>query len=295
MKLLVFGSLNIDDVYLVDHLVKEGETIDSRSYTRCEGGKGLNQAIALAKAGAEVYFAGAVGEDGAFLPAFLSSFGVRTEYIKTVDEPTGRAIIQVDDAGRNSIILYGGANRRISPETVDDVLCGFGEGDCILLQNEISSLDYLICAAHEKGMTIFLNPSPITEGLKRGPLGFVDWFILNEVEGYGLTGHTDEDGIIMELLRNYPSCRVLLTLGEKGSVYADAARRARRSAFPVDASDTTAAGDTFTGYFVNAILNSEEVDRALLIAAQAAAIAVSRFGAGRSIPYADEVERALTA
>lgn len=295
MKLLVFGSINIDDVYRLHHLVQEGETVDSQSYQRSEGGKGLNQAIALAKAGADVYFAGAIGGDGTYLLDFLSSFGVRTDYIQKLDVPTGHAIIQVDDEGRNCIILYGGANRCISPEIIDGILLNFGAGDCILLQNEISSLDYLIDAAHRKGMTILLNPSPITEKLKSDPLDLVDVFILNEIEGYGLTGKTDEDDIIDAMLERFPSCRVLLTLGEKGSVYGDAARRLRQAAIPADAQDTTGAGDAFTGFFVHAILLGETVAHAMETASQAAAIAVSRFGAGRAIPYKDEVEQAMAA
>jgi ribokinase len=293
MKLLVFGSINIDDVYRLHHLVREGETVDSQSYQRCEGGKGLNQAIALAKAGADVYFAGAIGEDGTYLLDFLSSFGVRTDYIQKLNVPTGHAIIQVDDEGRNCIILYGGANRCITPEIIDSILLNFGAGDCILLQNEISSLDYLIRAAHQKGMTILLNPSPITENLKSYPLDLVDLFILNEVEGYGLTGKTDEDEMMTAMLSRFPSCRVLLTLGEKGSVYADASRRIKQAAIRTDALDTTGAGDAFTGFFVRSILLGETVERAMQTASQAAAIAVSRFGAGRSIPYKDEVEQAM--
>jgi ribokinase len=207
--------------------------------------------------------------------------------------PTGHAIIQVDDEGRNCIILYGGANRCITPEIIDSILLNFGAGDCILLQNEISSLDYLIRAAHQKGMTILLNPSPITENLKSYPLDLVDLFILNEVEGYGLTGKTDEDEMMTAMLSRFPSCRVLLTLGEKGSVYADAQRRVKQAAIRTDALDTTGAGDAFTGFFVRSILLGETVERAMQTASQAAAIAVSRFGAGRSIPYKDEVEQAM--
>lgn len=294
MKLLVFGSINIDDVYRVHHLVQEGETVDSQSYQRYEGGKGLNQAIALSNAGAEVYFAGAVGEDGTHLLDFLSSFGVRTQYIHTLGESTGHAIIQVDDEGRNSIILYGGANRRISPEIIDDILRRFSADDSILLQNEISGVDYLIEAAHRKGMTLFFNPSPITEQLKRYPLGLVDYLILNEIEGHSLTGKTDENDILDVLLERYPSCHVLLTIGENGSIYGDSSRRVRQAAFQADVRDTTGAGDAFIGFFVRAILANETVADALRIASKAAAITVSRIGAGRSIPLADEVTQAMT-
>ena len=293
MKLLVFGSLNIDDVYRVNHLVKEGETMESRSYQRCEGGKGLNQAIALAKAGADVYMAGAVGADGTFLLDFLSSFGVHTEYMRTLSVPTGRAIIQVDDEGRNAILLYGGANRCVTPEIIDGVLGSFGEDDWILLQNEISGVDYLINAASGKGMTVLLNPSPLTEELKRSSLQRVDWFILNEVEGYGFTGKTGDNDIVADMLSQYPSSRVLLTLGERGAVYADVTQRVWQDAIRSNVQDTTGAGDTFTGYFIHSILTGNTIERAMRIASHAASIAISRMGAGRSIPYADEVMLAL--
>ena len=293
MKLLVFGSLNIDDVYRVCHLVKEGETLTARSYQRCEGGKGLNQAIAMSKAGMDVYMAGVVGEDGTFLLDFLSSFGVHTEYMQIMKTPTGRAIIQVDDEGRNAIFLYDGANYCITPEIVDGVLCNFCEGDWIVLQNEINGVDYLINAACGRDMIVLFNPSPLTEDLKRSSLQQVDWFILNEIEGYGLTGKSDENDIVAELLSQYPSSRVLLTLGERGAVYADTTRRVWQDAIRSNVQDTTGAGDTFAGYFVHSIVSGETIERAMRIAAHAASIAISRIGAGRSIPYADEVMVAL--
>jgi len=293
MKLLVFGSINIDDVYRLHHLVREGETVDSQSYQRYEGGKGLNQGIALANAGAEVYFSGAIGKDGLDLLNFLSSFGVRTEYIQTLGETTGHAIIQVDDAGRNCIILYGGANRQISPEIIESTLSNFEIGDSIILQNEISCVDSLIESAHRKGMTIFFNPSPVTEKMKNYPIGLADYLILNETEGYSLTGKTDENDIIDALLKRYPSCRVLLTIGEKGSIYDDTTQRIRQPAFQTDVVDTTGAGDTFIGFFVQSILSHRMIEDTLQIASMAASITVSRVGAGRSIPHADEVIRAL--
>ncbi len=295
MKLLVFGSLNIDHVYSLPHLVREGETLDSIAYQKNEGGKGLNQAIALAKAGSEVHFAGAIGKDGAFLLDFMSRFGIQTKNVRTLDVPTGHAIIQVDVKGLNSIILYGGANRSVSPAMIDEALGGFGEGDCLLLQNEISGLEHMLCAARSRGVTIILNPSPVTEELLRAPLELVDWLLLNEIEGRDLTGETEPKAILDALLGRYPACRAVLTLGEEGAVYADAARRVVQPAVKAETVDSTAAGDTFTGYFINAVLSGEPVERSLRRAAQAAAIAVSRPGAGRSIPYADEVDARMAA
>lgn len=295
MKLLDFGSLNIDHVYTLSHLVREGETLDSLSYVKNEGGKGLNQAVALAKAGAEVYFAGAVGKDGMFLLDFLSFYGVKTGHVWTLDVPTGHAVIQVDVQGRNSIILYGGANRHITPEMAEEVLSNFGPGDCVLLQNEISSLAHIIRSASARGIQIALNPSPITEDLSSAPLSLVDWFILNEIEGYDLTGRTAPEEILDGMLAKYPQSKVVLTLGDSGAVYADGTRRVYQPAIPATPVDSTAAGDTFTGYFLKTMLMGGTVEKSLLAAAQAASLAVARMGAGRSIPYEDEVTAALSA
>ncbi|MBO4298565.1 MAG: ribokinase [Clostridia bacterium] len=295
MKTLVFGSVNIDHVYRLSHLVREGETISSDEYRKNEGGKGTNQAVALAKAGLEVWFAGAIGKDGQFMKDYLTSFGVNTDDLRTLDAPTGHAIIQVDEEGRNSIILYGGANRMITPEMIGETLSHFAAGDYVLLQNEISGGEEIIRQAAGRGMHVALNPSPVSEELLSWPLELVEWLILNEIEGADITGLTDTEAMLDELLRRYPNCRVVLTLGEMGSVYADGQRRVRQGIMPVDAVDTTAAGDTFTGYFLQTVLAGGSVENALRTAAQAASIAVSRPGAGRSIPLKDEVRSALRA
>lgn len=163
MKILNFGSLNIDYTYSVDHIVHPGETITSGSLEVFPGGKGLNQSIALARAGADVYHAGLIGEDGIFLRDLCRESGVKTGYIRETETRTGNAIIQVSEKGENCIILYPGANREQTEEYIDEVLKGFGEGDVLLLQNEINLLDYLISKGAEKGMKIVLNPSPFDE------------------------------------------------------------------------------------------------------------------------------------
>ena len=293
MKLLVFGSLNIDHTYRLPHLVRPGETIASAAYRRSEGGKGFNQAAALACAGQEVFFAGAMGPDGLFLKEYLQTLQVRTDFLRTLDAPTGHAIIQVDGAGQNAIIIFGGANTMITPEMISDVLSHFDAGDWLLMQNEISCGDCLIRAAHARGMHVVLNPSPMSPEVLTWPLDKVAWLLLNEVEGGDVTGQRDPDAILDELLRRYPACHVVLTLGADGSVYADARQRIRQAAIPTDAIDTTAAGDTFTGYFLQSFLQDGDVSAALRKASHAAAIAVSRPGASRSIPRREEVEAAM--
>lgn len=293
MKLLDFGSLNIDHTYQLPHLVRPGETLASDSYHKSEGGKGFNQAVALAKAGQEVYLAGAIGQDGLFLRDYLQELGVHTEHLCVLDAPTGHAMIQLDTEGQNCIILFGGTNGMITEAMIDEVLADFGAGDYLLLQNEISHVDSILRAAHAKGMHIILNPSPMSPELLTWPLELVEWFILNEIEGADITGKTLPEEMLDELLRRYPACHVVLTLGERGSVYADAAQRIDQSIVTAHTVDTTAAGDTFTGYFIHALLQGEAIQQALKTAACASAITVSRPGAGRSIPAAEEVQAAM--
>ena len=292
MKMLVFGSMNIDHVYRMPHLVRAGETLSSSVYQRNPGGKGLNQAIALARAGMEVSFAGAIGRDGLFLRDYLASFGVDTSLVRVLEEPTGHAMIQLDEAGQNAIVLYGGANQQMTGASIRDTLADFGAGDCILLQNEINLLDEIVRQAKEKGMQVILNPSPMSGALPP-LLPLVDWLILNEVEGEDVTGCREPDAMLDALLERCPDCRVVLTLGVQGAMYADRTRRCFQPAFPVQVVDTTAAGDTFTGYFFQGVLGGGTVEEALRAAARASAIAVTRPGAGGSIPAMAEVAALL--
>ena len=294
MKILCFGSLNIDYTYKVEHFVQKGETISSQSLQVFSGGKGLNQSIALAKAGAEVYHAGAVGTDGGFLLRQLEEAGVNTEHVAVLDEVrTGNAIIQNDKDGDNCIILYGGANQAITREQVERVLESFNEGDYLLLQNEINELPYIMEKAHRKGMNVILNPSPMDEKMKELPLDDVDYFLLNEVEAGQIldTGETDGEILAERLLERFPGASIVLTLGSKGSIYADREQKIHQKAYRVRAVDTTAAGDTFTGFFMGSIICGKTVKDALDTAARAASIAVGRNGASDSIPKLDEVKK----
>ncbi|WP_418579053.1 ribokinase [Hungatella sp.] len=292
MRVLNFGSLNIDYVYNVDHIVKKGETISSDTLNVFCGGKGLNQSIALSKAGAEVYHAGVIGEDGAFLEEILRASGVHTRFVQMkADTRTGNAIIQKDRNGDNCILLYGGSNRAVTPVMADEVLEHFEAGDMLVLQNEISELSYLMERAHERGMVIALNPSPIDEELLKAPLQYVNYFILNEIEAKTLTNGVEEDNAMLEaMLKKFPNAEIILTLGERGSVYAKGTVRVEQGIYKVPVTDTTAAGDTFTGYYLASIIQGLSVEEALNMAAKASAIAVSRKGAAPSIPEREEVE-----
>lgn len=290
MKILNFGSLNIDYTYSVGHIVQPGETITSGSLEVFPGGKGLNQSIALARAGADVYHAGLIGKDGIFLRELCRNSGVNTDYIRVVETRTGNAIIQVSEKGENCIILYPGANREQTEEYIDEVMKGFGEGDVLLLQNEINLLDHLISEGAKKGMKIVLNPSPFDEKITACDLTKVSLFMINEVEGEQITGAKDPEQILEKMGTMYPGAETVLTLGDKGSVYANRTERIRQQPVKVKTVDTTAAGDTFTGYYLAAVMEGKDKPQAMKEAAYAAALAVSGKGASSSIPMKEDVD-----
>lgn len=289
MKVLNFGSLNYDYVYFLDHILVPGETIASSKMEVFCGGKGLNQSIALARAGIPVFHAGMVGEDGEDLLNMCKKNGVNTEFIKVISGKSGHTIIQVDKNGQNCILLYGGSNRCLTKEYIDEVLLNFEKGDFIILQNEVNYIDYIINKAYEKEMTIVLNPSPFDDSLKTCDLSKVSIFLLNEIEGEQITGEKIPEDILRVLQNKFPNAKIVLTLGNKGSIYQDQNIQFRQGIFKVEVVDTTAAGDTFTGYFIASMLQEKTIPEALKLAAKASAIAVSREGAVPSIPTLSEV------
>ncbi len=296
MKVLCFGSLNIDYTYKVPHFVKKGETLASERLQVFGGGKGLNQSVALAKAGTEVYHAGSIGQDGMFLLDMLKDAGANTDFVKVLDTVrTGNAIIQNDKSGDNCIILYGGANQAITREQVDEVMSHFESGDYLVLQNEINELGYIVEKAHEKGMIIVLNPSPMNEKILALPLDVINYFILNEVEAAQILGKEDKgeeswEQIADDLLKKFPQATIVLTMGSEGSVFKNQKETVCQSIYKVQAVDTTAAGDTFSGYFIGGILSGLSAKEAMDQASKASAIAVTRKGAAPSIPLLAEVQ-----
>lgn len=288
MKYLNFGSLNCDFVYAVPWSVRPGETLAATKRDTFCGGKGLNQSLALARAGADVYHAGCIGSDGSMLREILEQSGANTSFVRELNCPSGHAIIQVDEAGQNSILLFGGANQKIDRAMVDEVLDNFDCGDRIILQNEISEIPYLISRASERGLQVVWNPSPFPQNVQDFPLDKVDCFVVNEIEGAQLTGATEPDAILDAFKLRFPNKQILLTLGKDGAVYFDGMVKINVPCVDVPVVDTTGAGDTFLGYFF-AYFDMIGPAESLKIASAAAAIAVSRAGAASSIPYADEV------
>ena len=295
MKILNFGSLNIDLVYEVDHFVKKGETISASTLKTYSGGKGLNQSVALGRAYANVYHAGAVGKDGDFLIDILNNANVDTTNVKVFStERSGNAFIQNDKNGDNCIILYGGTNQMIEKEHIDEVLSKFSNGDFLVLQNEISNVPYIIEKAKKLGMVVVLNPSPMNEKIFRLPLESIDYVILNEIEGAEIVSKekldfNDIESELKNINKKMPNAKIVLTLGELGSIYYDGKSLLKQGIYKTKVVDTTAAGDTFTGYFIHSIMKGETPQIALDIAAKASAITVSKNGAAPSIPTYDEV------
>lgn len=295
-RMLVLGSENIDLVYGVDHIVRAGETISSTGLKRSAGGKGANQSAALGKAGMPVFFAGKIGRDGVWILDLLRSFGVDVSLTVIRDDvDTGQAIIQVDADGQNSIILTPGGNKAFTEDEIDSILSSFGEGDSIILQNEINLIGYAMEKALERGMRIILNPSPFDGTIRDLPLDLVDIFFVNEIEGAELAGlsETDDDEgfrrIAGELVRCYPKASIVLTAGSRGAYYATSDGIWHAPVVPCEAVDTTGAGDTFCGYFLASMQDGLDPQASLARASRAASITVSRPGAMLSMPLKQEV------
>lgn len=289
MKIYNLGSLNIDYVYAVDHFVSAGETLASDGMNIFPGGKGLNQSIALARAGAQVIHGAVIGSDGGFLLETLAESGVDTARIQRADGSCGHAIIQVDPNGQNCILLFAGTNHRISKDYIDTFLADACAGDILVLQNEVNGLDMIFEAAYKKKMNIAFNPSPFREELKKLPLSYVKWWFCNEIEGEALFGSSDPMQIVENFVAQYSGSCLVLTLGSNGSIFADGKTLVKQPIFPTKAVDTTAAGDTFTGYFLSSVTAGKTVEQALEAASRAASVTVSRKGASESIPYAREL------
>ena len=292
MKILNFGSCNVDYVYAVDHSVREGETISATGREVFAGGKGLNQTVAAARAGAEVYHAGLIGNDGDFLREMLEQSGADVRFLRQLDCAGGHAVIQVGNTGNNCIIVYAGTNGMITKEQVDEALFAFDPGDLLMLQNEISQVSYIIDKAYKKGLRVVFNPSPFTRDLKKIDLKKIAFLVLNETEATELTGLAEPRALIDQREAICPDTAVLLTLGSKGCIYADGQTCFEHPARKVRVVDTTAAGDTFTGYFAAMIAAGQSPEQAVETATIAAALSVMRQGAAPSIPTLDAVEHA---
>ena len=289
MKVLCFGSANLDHVYKVDHFTVPGETQGCLEYNIKCGGKGVNQAIAMAFAGNDTYFVGIIGSDSGLLKDALVDKGVHIDYMKISNKPTGHAIIEVDQSGQNHILLYGGTNKEIDFEYIDEVLSHFSKGDIVVLQNEINNVPYIIERCYEKEMKSFFNAAPYDIAVKNYPIEKVTWLVVNETEGAALSNEEDYEKIIQTLKQKYPHTHILFTMGKEGSRVLTDKEDIKVEALKVNAVDTTGAGDTYIGYFVRGIVEEMPLLETAQMATKASAIAVTRFGAVDSIPNYEEV------
>ncbi|MCW4629775.1 MULTISPECIES: ribokinase [Marinomonas] len=289
MTIYNFGSINLDHLYQLDHFVRPGETMASNSYQCLLGGKGANQSVALAKAGADVKHVGAIHHSDQSIIDQLESLGVNTDLIRRIDVPTGHAIIQLTKEAENSIILYQGANHALTQEQVDQVLSSANEGDWVLLQNETNLIEYIMRKAQENKLNVAFNPAPMDVELTKKVLEFVDLLIVNEVEAMDLIGTKDIDSTIEAFPKAYPDLAVLMTLGKAGVCYFSDNKTLSVEAFSVDAVDTTAAGDTFIGFCLSSLMKGDEIKQAMTRACAASAICVTRLGAASAIPTQEEV------
>ncbi|MBO1256461.1 ribokinase [Alteromonas sp. 5E99-2] len=290
MAIYNFGSVNIDHVYSVEHFVQPGETLSSSAYSQLLGGKGANQSVALAKAGATVHHVGCINKHDTQFKQQLIEYGVQCQFLLEGDIPSGHAIIQVTPDAENAIVLFGGANQQITDTLINDALSTSSEQDWVLLQNETNALAEIITTAKQKGLSVAFNPAPMTESVKDLPFDQIDLLIVNEVEAQMLTGESELSDIIDYFNQKHSAQDVIITLGKKGVCMLNGGNTTRVDAFRVNATDTTAAGDTFIGFFLASYINSTASEKALVNACAASAISVTQSGAAQSIPTQQDVE-----
>lgn len=297
MAIYVLGSINTDLFFDVPHFVRPGETLMPGSVQILPGGKGLNQAVACAKAGSKTWMGGRIGKDGEFLLEMLNQAGVNTDLVGVDNQIlSGKALIQRDAAKENAIVLYPGTNHAIFPAQVDEFFDSIPDQEILLLQNEISSLPYILQKAKTKQMQIFFNPAPMTDEIKALDLSMIDVLIVNETEGKELLGEQgNPKAICAKWVESHPDCAIVMTLSSKGSLYMDHDYFFEISAYTMPVVDTTGAGDTFIGYLVSGIDRGLPIEKALKQASYGAALSVTKPGAAPSIPTLEQVEAGLKA
>lgn len=290
MAIYCLGSINADYIYSVPHLPQPGETLAAIRFTTGLGGKGANQSVAAARAGAEMFHIGAVGGDGQWAIDELQGYGVDTRHIVTTDVPTGHAIINVDAAAENAIVIYSGANVAQDEASLRKVISSADDGDSLLLQNETSLAPMAAELGKARGMRVFYSAAPFDVDATKDVLPHVSVLVMNEVESSQLCAALDTD------LKGIGVPHILVTKGAAGAEWHsfDAGETVRVDAFKVDPVDTTGAGDTFIGYVVAGLDSGLTVGDSMRRAAAASAIKVMREGAAPAIPSAAEVDEFLS-
>ncbi|KAJ1956451.1 hypothetical protein EC988_001343 [Linderina pennispora] len=336
-RIVSFASINIDEVYSVPHIVKPGETISATHRQENAGGKGANASVAAARAGGDVYVTGRIGKDGLWVRDLIRDSGAHTGLIQVTNSATGRAIIQVDEHGENCIFLFPGANMELTEEDARIAYAQFGKGDWLVLPNETSAVAGAIRQASSRGMQVLWNPAPMTNDVLECPVELVDVLVVNETElttMARLIGEAvDEDypRMARRIIEKFNTRVVIVTLGSSGCIGLVRRPTANAHAIPVGTStppeamdivelsvpcapipkdkvaDTTAAGDTWVGYFVaelarqqgvspesigsKASLTPAIVQQAMTVATFASGLSVTKKGAVPSIPVRADVDQ----
>ncbi|SMR82549.1 ribokinase [Aliiroseovarius halocynthiae] len=288
MTLFNLGSINIDNFYRVPHMPAPGETLTAQEHAVGLGGKGANQSVAAARAGADVVQIGAVGPDGQWCLDTLKGAGVDTTQVASRTVATGHANIVVDPSGENQIILYSGANHALTVDQIDAALAHGTPTDTLILQNETNMIVEAAKVARARGMRVIYSAAPFVAADAKAMLPHTDMLVLNQVEAQQLTDALGKT--IADL--NLPV--VLITKGSEGAVWIESGvETAQVSAFPVTPVDTTGAGDCFIGYVAAGLDQGMTPEHAMRLGAAASAIKVTRFGTADAIPSRDEVDRFL--
>ncbi len=283
MAIWNLGSINIDHVYRLDHLPRPGETLAARGYVQGLGGKGANQSIAAARAGAITHHVGAMGACDDWVIERLRNAGACTADIARLSGlATGHAVILLDGQAENAIVIHPGANRAITPAMLEKPLSAIKPQDTLLIQNETSCQVEAARAARRAGARVIYSAAPFDIDAVRAVLPFASILAMNAGEA---------DALFAAMPGDLPVQGLLITRGGTGAEYRDLASGAvhRQAAFAVNPVDTTGAGDTFAGYFAAALDRGDPVPAALRLAAGAAALKVTRHGAGDAIPGLEEV------
>lgn len=298
-QLIVLGSVNADHVLQVPSFPRPGETLHGHNYQVIPGGKGANQAVAAARLGADIGFIACVGDDsfGQNIRQAFAQDGMDISAVHMIDNtPTGIAMIQVSESGENSICIAAAANDGLTSEIVEQHGEKIEQAKYLLMQLEtpLAGIELAASIAKAQGTQVVLNPAP-ARSLPGALLAMVDIITPNETEAELLTGVAVTDAgsaaKAAQVLHDKGIATVMITLGSKGVYLSEQGTGKIIPGFKVQATDTTAAGDTFNGALVTALLEGQTMDNAIVFAHGAAAISVTRFGAQTSIPSRDEVEQ----
>lgn len=284
-RIVCIGSINADYIYRVPHLPAPGETLSAASMTRMLGGKGANQSIAASLSGAEVAHVGAIGAGDEWLIRVLAKAGIETRFVAQVDVPSGHAIINVDDAGENAIVLFPSANHAIPKGGLTEALAGYDPGDVCLLQNEVTVSAEAARQAKARGLTVIYSAAPFDAAAVEAVLPFADLLVMNAGEAAELAralGKTPEE----------MPCDVLVTKGAEGAIYYGETLELC-AAFQVTPVDTTGAGDCYIGAFAARQASGASISDALRWASAASAIQVTRPGTADAMPSKAEIEAFL--